>query len=86
MNYEVQVLAEKYGWGVEQTGGGCDALEKTSITHNAYITDEANVPTDAKAGCTLGIYLNDQENSEPLISFDCPDLETAMRMFDMILE
>lgn len=84
MNHEVQRLAEHYGWGENMTGGGCSALEKQGDGYHGMITDEAEVPTDASAICTLGIYRTDEEHTDPHIQFECPDLGAAMKLFDMV--
>lgn len=77
-------MVQDYGWGIAHTGGGCTALEKDLGKHYAYITDDAEVPSDPKAGCTLSFYPHDADHNEPVLTFTCPDLETAMKMADML--
>lgn len=80
----VEELAADYGWGVTQTGGGCSALEKErdhAAGSYCYITDEANAPRTIGTACLLSFF--DGENSGPVLTLSCPDVEAAMKIAAM---
>ena len=86
----VDELAADYGFGVEHTGGGCTALSKDIDGQPgqelyALITevDEPCTPSSADTFCAMSVFDRASENCEPLVSFECPDLEFAMRLADM---
>ena len=83
----LQCQAEAQGWHVIETGGGCTALQKSTGIWTGLITDDAQVPTNNRDGCILGIYTSEDGNAgELIISIDCPTVLQAFELFTWIIQ